>query len=63
MLWNPDSGAEDLEYPRANKLIIKQILLGVEAKENEYNVVEVNVFAAPVHFTIFCKLIPIIISG
>jgi len=44
ILWNPDStsGADELEYPRANKLIIKQILLGVEAKEGEYNVVEVK---------------------
>lgn len=27
---------------RPNKLIVKQILLGVEAKEGEYNVVEVS---------------------
>lgn len=40
-LWDPDSKTEDLEYPRVNKLIVKQILLGVEAAENEYNVVEV----------------------
>jgi nucleophosmin 3 len=39
--WNPETGAEG-DYPRANKLIVKQILLGVEAKENEYNVVEVK---------------------
>ncbi|XP_070494172.1 nucleoplasmin-like protein [Chironomus tepperi] len=44
VLWNPEStsGAEELEYPRANKLIVKQILLGVEAKQDEYNVVEVE---------------------
>lgn len=40
--WNP-SEKEEEEYPeRANKLIIKQILLGVEAKADEYNVVEVS---------------------
>lgn len=45
VLWNPEStsgAADELEYPRANKLIIKQILLGAEAKEGEYNVVEVK---------------------
>jgi nucleophosmin 3 len=44
VLWSPEStsGADELDYPRANKLIIKQILLGAEAKEGEYNVVEVK---------------------
>jgi hypothetical protein len=32
----------EIEYPRVNKLIVKQILLGVEAAENEYNVIEVS---------------------
>lgn len=41
--WNPAEKEEE-EYPeRANKLILKQILLGVEAKADEYNVVEVRV--------------------
>lgn len=39
--WDPESN-NDSEYPRVNKLIVKQILLGVEAAENEYNVVEVR---------------------
>jgi Nucleoplasmin/nucleophosmin domain len=40
--WNPAEKEEE-EYPeRANKLILKQILLGVEAKADEYNVVEVS---------------------
>lgn len=40
--WNPQE-KEDEEFPdRANKLIVKQILLGVEAKQDEYNVVEVS---------------------
>lgn len=43
IVWNPSSEKEEEEYPeRANKLIIKQILLGVEAKADEYNVVEVS---------------------
>lgn len=42
VLWNPESTSGAEEYPRANKLIVKQILLGVEAKSDEYNVVEVN---------------------
>lgn len=41
-VWDPDHGNQDIEYPRVNKLIVKQILLGVEAAENEYNVVEVR---------------------
>ncbi|ALC46534.1 Nlp [Drosophila busckii] len=32
----------DCDYPRGQKLVIKQILLGAEAKENEFNVVEVT---------------------
>jgi hypothetical protein len=41
IVWNPAKDDEE-EYPeRANKLIVKQILLGVEAKADEYNVVEV----------------------
>jgi Nucleoplasmin/nucleophosmin domain len=40
--WNPQE-KEDEEYPdRANKLILKQILLDVAAKADEYNVVEVS---------------------
>lgn len=36
--WDPENKDE---YPNNFKLIIKQILLGHEAKENEFNVVEV----------------------
>ncbi|EDW84019.1 uncharacterized protein Dwil_GK13921 [Drosophila willistoni] len=32
----------DEDYARGQKLVIKQILLGAEAKENEFNVVEVH---------------------
>ncbi|XP_017141671.1 nucleoplasmin-like protein [Drosophila miranda] len=32
----------DEDYARGQKLVIKQILLGAEAKDNEFNVVEVN---------------------
>ncbi|XP_037909440.1 nucleoplasmin-like protein [Hermetia illucens] len=38
--WDVLSNDED--YPRGQKLIIKQILLGAEAKEGEFNVVEVQ---------------------
>jgi len=42
--WDPHEN--DDEHPeRPNKLIVKQILLGVEAKEGEYNVVEVEATA------------------
>lgn len=37
--WDPENKDE---YPNNFKLIIKQILLGHEAKENEFNVVEVR---------------------
>lgn len=37
--WDPE--IKD-DYPCNFKLIIKQILLGHQAKENEYNVVQVN---------------------
>lgn len=37
--WDVLSNDED--YPRGQKLIIKQILLGAEAKQDEFNVVEV----------------------
>lgn len=37
--WDVLSNDED--YPRGQKLIIKQILLGAEAKNDEFNVVEV----------------------
>jgi len=37
--WDPENKDE---YPNNFKLIIKQILLGHEAKENEFNVVEVE---------------------
>lgn len=39
--WDPEN-VEVVDYPRANKLIVKQILLGVEAKPDEYNVIEVK---------------------
>lgn len=32
----------DEDYARGQKLVIKQILLGAEAKDNEFNVVEVS---------------------
>jgi len=38
--WEVLSNDED--YPRGQKLIIRQILLGADAKENEFNVVEVH---------------------
>lgn len=38
--WEVMSNDED--YPRGQKLIIRQILLGAEAKEDEFNVVEVS---------------------
>lgn len=41
VIWDPQDKEEE-GFPRANKLIVKQILLGVEAKEGEYNVVEVR---------------------
>lgn len=42
--WNPQPTKEEEDYPeRANKLIVKQILLGVEAKADEYNVIEVSI--------------------
>ncbi|XP_055373721.1 nucleoplasmin-like protein [Condylostylus longicornis] len=34
--------SNDADYPRGQKLIIKQILLGAEAAEGEFNVVEVH---------------------
>lgn len=41
-VWNPQEKEEE-EYPeRANKLIVKQILLGVEASSDTYHVVEVS---------------------
>lgn len=39
--WEVLSNDED--FPRGQKLIIRQILLGAEAKEDEFNVVEVSV--------------------
>lgn len=42
-VWDPDKeDSQSPEYPRANKLILKQVLLGVEAKSDEYNVLEVK---------------------
>uniref|UniRef100_D3TRL8 Nucleoplasmin n=1 Tax=Glossina morsitans morsitans TaxID=37546 RepID=D3TRL8_GLOMM len=38
--WDVLSNDED--YPRGQKLIIRQVLLGAEAKEDEFNVVEVH---------------------
>jgi len=38
---NWDVLSNDEDYPRGQKLIIKQILLGAEAKDDEFNVVEV----------------------
>uniref|UniRef100_A0A6M2DT32 Nucleoplasmin core domain-containing protein n=1 Tax=Xenopsylla cheopis TaxID=163159 RepID=A0A6M2DT32_XENCH len=39
-IWDPETKAE--EYPRTNKLVLRQALLGHEAKEGEYNVVQVE---------------------
>lgn len=38
--WDPE--VKDDEYPRSNKLVIRQALLGQEAKEGEFNVVQVE---------------------
>lgn len=40
MTWDPDNKPEG--YPRTNKLVIKQCLLGHEAAGDEYNVVQVE---------------------
>jgi len=40
--WDVLSNDEEYAYPQAQKLIIKQILLGADAKEDEFNVVEVQ---------------------
>lgn len=40
MSWDVLSNDED--FPRGQRLIIKQILLGAEAKDDEFNVVEVS---------------------
>lgn len=37
VVWDPENKDE---YPRSNKLVVKQILLGLDAAENEYNVVQ-----------------------
>uniref|UniRef100_A0A1I8MRI3 Nucleoplasmin core domain-containing protein n=1 Tax=Musca domestica TaxID=7370 RepID=A0A1I8MRI3_MUSDO len=34
--------SNDIDFPRGQKLIVRQILLGAEAKEGEFNVVEVS---------------------
>lgn len=39
--WDPEMNDKE-EFPRANKLIVKQLLLGVDANQDEYNVVEVS---------------------
>lgn len=39
--WDPEVKAE---YPRSNKLLIRQALLGPEAKADEFNVVQVNLY-------------------
>lgn len=36
--WDPEAKAE---YPRSNKLLIRQALLGPDAKPDELNVVQV----------------------
>lgn len=43
--WDPERPKD--EYPENFKLIIKQILLGHQAKENEYNVVQVCISKKP----------------
>lgn len=37
--WDPE---EKAEYPRSNKLLIRQALLGPDAKPDELNVVQVK---------------------
>lgn len=37
--WDPEAKAE---YPRSNKLLIRQALLGPDAKPDELNVVQVG---------------------
>ncbi|MDK0628459.1 hypothetical protein P5F04_16535, partial [Clostridium perfringens] len=37
--WDPEAKAE---YPRSNKLLIRQALLGPDAKPDELNVVQVE---------------------
>lgn len=39
--WDPEAKAE---YPRSNKLLIRQALLGPDAKADELNVVQVPIF-------------------
>lgn len=51
--------SSDDDYPRGQKLIIKQILLGAEAKDDEFNVVEVNrksIFYCVCHRLEFIKM-------
>lgn len=38
IVWDPDNNDA---YPRSNKLIIKQIMLALDAPEDEYNVIQV----------------------
>lgn len=40
--WDPEAKAE---YPRSNKLLIRQVLLGPDAKPDELNVVQVKINA------------------
>lgn len=42
VVWNPQEKEEEDLPERANKLIVKQMLLGASAKADEYNVVEVS---------------------
>lgn len=38
--WDPETKAE--EYPRNNKLLVRQAILGPDAKDGEFNVVQVE---------------------
>lgn len=52
--WDPFHNDEDNELNIVyNKLMVKQLLLGHDAKEDEYNVVEVSffIFRFSKHFT------------
>lgn len=51
--WDPEAKAE---YPRSNKLLIRQALLGPDAKPDELNVVQVNMIFHSVTFTWYFSL-------
>lgn len=50
--WDPEAKAE---YPRSNKLVIRQALLGPDAKPDELNVVQVYNMSKYVHIQLLYK--------